>query len=195
MLLAPLRWQGESSHPDSLLCFLGLRFLGRIEPGETVGDGPALPHHPRIDVGAVRQGAYCKRSLVAIESSAAAGELPTANVRSELIAGCSAARPRLSTCISACLFRLRCVDALQPDTGSGDLDGIAVDHPRFAYDCSRRGGVRAFVGVKCEHARREHHAHKNSSRLSVGARRGNMGARGAISSCHSIHPSGHVTGR
>jgi hypothetical protein len=151
--LPPLPWRHKASRPYSALGGLRFRFLGRVDLCKAIRQGPALPHHPCVDIGAIRQRAYRKDSPVSIEGSAIACQLPPSNVRPELTRGRSSAGPRRSFGIGACLIRLGRVDALQANAGAGYLDRVAVDNPRIADDGWLRLGIAVVVGVESDEAR------------------------------------------
>src|SRR3979490_2325649 len=137
MSFSPFGPRHESPGPDAAPRCLRLVLLRVVGPGVTVGQGPALPHHPGVHVGA-GQRADRKNAAVAVETGGRAGQFPATEMRPQFTRRRSSARPRLPSGIGAGLLELGCVDALEANAGSGHVDGVAVDDPRFADD----GGLR-----------------------------------------------------
>src|SRR5215471_2781047 len=84
MVMSPFLRGGKRPRPDAALCGARRVLLGLVGAGIAVGHGPALPHHPRIHIGAGER-ADCEHASITIVAFRRAAELAIAEIRAQLL--------------------------------------------------------------------------------------------------------------
>jgi hypothetical protein len=153
--LPPLPRRHEASRPYPALARLRLGLLGIVRRCKARGDGPALLHHPRIDVGAVRQRAYREHAPVLVEAPGVARQFLPLHMRAQLARGGFAASPGFSPPVGAGLIELGRIYSLEPYARSCDVDRVAVDHARAPDDDRVRLGMPVAIELIGDEARRD----------------------------------------
>ena len=120
----------------------------------SVGHGPALTHHPSVQVLAADKTIRHDPAVTVGVGLLAADHLPPPDPVRQRQRRLLAATPGRSARVLAKLAAFRRIDAVQPDAGAVDLDGVAVDHrghtlqivaPTVSLEQAGRGQARARV--------------------------------------------------
>ena len=139
----------------SRACPIAPRFARHRRRCKARGDGPALLHHPRVDVGAVGQRAYREHAPVSVEAPGVARQFLPLHVRAQLARRRFAASPGFSPPVGAGLIELRRIYSLEPYARSCDVDRVAVDHARAPDDDRVRLGMPVAIELIGDETRRD----------------------------------------
>src|SRR5689334_25336885 len=92
MLTPPLPRRQKTSGPDAASGSARLVFLGPVS-FRIVGQRPTVPHHPGVDVGAIRQRAGREHAAIAVETRSLALEGLPGDARDDRLRGGLSAQP------------------------------------------------------------------------------------------------------
>src|SRR5262245_17752606 len=146
----PFLGRHKSARPDAALGGFRLVLLRAVIPASAVGQRPAPPDQPGVEVGSVRIEASRENAVVAVEAAGLAPQVARADVAPELLRGGLAASPCLPVRIDASLFPLGSIDPLQANARSRYFNAVAVEHPSLAGQRRQRFGRPGLVGIKAD---------------------------------------------